>query len=31
MLDIEFRYVRAEFHGLDLGGFRGGTGVRYRF
>ncbi len=31
MLDIDLRYVRAEFHGLDLGGFRVGTGVRYRF
>ena len=31
MLDIDLRYVRAEFHGLDLGGFRFGTGVRYRF
>ena len=31
MLDIELRYVRAELHGLDLGGFRVGTGVRYRF
>ena len=31
MLDIELRYVRAELYGLDLGGFRVGTGVRYRF
>ena len=26
-----FRYVRAAIHGLDLGGFRFGTGIRYPF
>jgi len=31
MLDIDFRYVRAAIHGLDLGGFRFGTGIRYPF
>ena len=31
MLDLDFRYVRARFHGLDLGGFRVGTGVRFAF
>ena len=31
MLDIDIRYVRAANRGVDLGGFRIGTGVRYRF
>ena len=31
MLDLDFRYVRARFHGLDLGGFRMGTGIRFAF
>ena len=31
MLDMDFRYVRAAIHGLDLGGFRVGTGVRFAF
>ena len=29
MLDVDFRYVRARTHGVDLGGFRFGTGIRY--
>ena len=31
MLDVDFRYVRASAHGVDLGGFRFGTGIRYPF
>lgn len=31
MLDVDFRYVRAALHGLDLGGFRLGIGIRYPF
>lgn len=31
MLDMDLRYVRASLHGLDLGGFRLGTGVRFAF
>ena len=31
MLDVDFRYVRASTHGVDLGGFRFGTGIRYPF
>ena len=31
MLEVDFRYVRAEAHGVDLGGFRFGTGIRYPF
>ena len=31
MLDIDIRYVRAANRGVDLGGFRIGTGVRYGF
>ena len=31
LLDIDFRYMRAAIHGLDLGGVRFGTGIRYPF
>lgn len=31
VLAIDLRYVRAAIHGLDLGGFRFGTGIRYPF
>ena len=31
MLDIDIRYIRAANRGLDLGGFRFGTGIRYPF
>ena len=31
MLDIDIRYMRAANRGVDLGGFRIGTGVRYGF
>ena len=31
ILEIDFRYMRAATRGLDLGGFRIGTGVRYPF
>lgn len=31
MLDIDIRYMRAANRGLDLGGFRFGTGIRYPF
>ena len=31
MLDIDIRYMRAVNRGVDLGGFRIGTGVRYEF
>ncbi len=31
MLDVDIRYIRAANRGLDLGGFRFGTGIRYAF
>ena len=31
MLDVDIRYMRAANRGLDLGGFRFGTGIRYPF
>ena len=31
MLDVDIRYMRAANRGVDLGGFRFGTGVRYPF
>ena len=31
MLDVDIRYMRAANRGIDLGGFRFGTGVRYPF
>ena len=31
MLDIDIRYMRAANRGIDLGGFRFGTGIRYPF
>ena len=31
MLDIDIRYIRAANRGVDLGGFRIGTGIRYGF
>lgn len=31
MLDVDIRYMRAANRGVDLGGFRFGTGIRYPF
>ena len=31
MLDVDIRYMRAADRGVDLGGFRFGTGIRYPF
>ncbi len=31
MLDVDIGYMRAANRGVDLGGFRFGTGIRYPF
>lgn len=31
MLNVDIQYMRAANRGVDLGGFRFGTGIRYPF